>query len=69
MRRITPAQLRRAFAKLEGTPQPLRPLPSPDQFRRFNGERAVLVQGHPLSGDRRIPLAFSGVGGDIPENA
>ncbi len=37
------------------------------ELARFNAERAQLLRGKPPTNER-MPIAHSGVGGDIPEN-
>lgn len=38
------------------------------ELARFNAERAQLLRGKPPVQGERMPIAHSGVGGDIPEN-
>lgn len=40
-----------------------------EQLARFNEERARMMGKRPLPPGERMPLPFSGVGGDVPENA
>lgn len=39
-----------------------------DEFAQFNAERAQVLNGIPPRGVERIPLSYTGVGGDIPGN-
>lgn len=39
--------------------------PLAEQLRRFNAERAALLNGRPITNDERIPGPFTGVGGDV----
>lgn len=50
---------------------PLRPWVDPRaELMRFNAERERIVRSMKVPpGEARIPLRFSGVGGDIAENA
>lgn len=41
---------------------------SDSEFAQFNAERAQILNGIPPNGVVRMPLPYSGVGGDIPGN-
>lgn len=36
-----------------------------EQLRRFNAERERLMGGRLITNDERLPLPYSGVGGDV----
>jgi hypothetical protein len=40
-----------------------------EELASFNAERAKLLRNKPLAPGERMPLPFSGVGGDLPGNA
>lgn len=40
-----------------------------NELARFNAERARVLGGVPPMPGRRMPLPFTGVGGDLSENA
>lgn len=42
-------------------------LASMSELARFNAERARLLGGKPPGSEERMPLPYSGVGGDLPE--
>ena len=45
-----------------------RRLPSAVELARFNAERAKLMGNKPAEPGERMPLPYSGVGGDLVEN-
>jgi len=40
-------------------------MPIADELKRFNAERERMLGGQPISPDRRLPIEYTGVGGDV----